>query len=102
MEDAGAHPARRVAAARPGRKLTRTYPSRRRVNTSRFHDPLCATVEDERHSGEETRYVLFGRSARDRLLAVMHTDRGKTIRIISARRMTGRESREYANDWSES
>jgi uncharacterized DUF497 family protein len=60
-----------------------------------FGDPLSVTVADPRHSLAEERYVLFGRSDRGRLLAVMHTERGMIIRIISARLMTPRERREY-------
>lgn len=60
-----------------------------------FGDPLSVTVPDTRHSVDEERYVLFGRSEYGRLLAVMHTDRGTAIRIISARPVTTRERREY-------
>jgi uncharacterized DUF497 family protein len=61
-----------------------------------FRDPLSVTVADPRHSLLEERLVLFGRSEQGRLLAVMHTERGSRIRIISARSMTPRERREYA------
>jgi uncharacterized DUF497 family protein len=60
-----------------------------------FGDPLSVTVPDTRHSTDEDRYILFGRSDSGRLLAVMHTDRGTAIRLISARLMTARERREY-------
>lgn len=40
--------------------------------------------------------MLFGRSEPGRVLAVMHTERGDAIRIISARFATPRERREYA------
>jgi uncharacterized DUF497 family protein len=62
---------------------------------SAFGDPLSVTVSDMRHSSDEDRYILFGRSDSGRLLAVMHTDRGTAIRIISARLVTARERREY-------
>lgn len=62
---------------------------------SAFNDPLSVTVDDPRHSIGEHRFVLFGRSGRGRLLAVMHTERGQVIRIISARLMTSPERREY-------
>jgi uncharacterized DUF497 family protein len=61
-----------------------------------FADPLSVTVPDSRHSISEERFVLFGRSDRGRVLAVMHTERGQAIRIISARLATARERREYA------
>lgn len=60
-----------------------------------FEDPLAVTVRDPRHSGDEERYTVFGRSDRGRLLAAMFTDRGEALRIISARLMTPRERREY-------
>ena len=63
-----------------------------------FNDPLSATIEDARHSGEEERYVLFGISERGRLLAVMHTERDGVIRIISARKATRPEQREYEDE----
>lgn len=62
-----------------------------------FRDPLSATVDDTRHSAGEERFVLFGTS-RGRVLAVMHTFRGDTIRIISARQATGPERREFYED----
>jgi uncharacterized DUF497 family protein len=61
-----------------------------------FRDPLSVTVPDPRHSLREERWVLFGRSGQGQLLAVMHTERGPRIRIISARLMTPHERREYA------
>lgn len=60
-----------------------------------FGDPLSVTVADTRHSVDEDRYILFGQSDRGRLLAVMHTDRGTAIRVISARLMTSQERLEY-------
>jgi uncharacterized protein len=62
---------------------------------SAFGDPLSVTVDDPRHSMDEARMVLFGRSVAGRLLAVMHTERGSAIRIISARLVTRHERREY-------
>ena len=60
-----------------------------------FEDPLGRMVADPRHSAGEDRYVLLGLSYRRRLLTVMFTERGKQVRIISARRATRRERREY-------
>lgn len=56
-----------------------------------FGDPLAITFADPDHSDDEERYLTFGSSRRDRLIAVAHTDRGDKTRIISARLMTGRE-----------
>jgi uncharacterized DUF497 family protein len=60
-----------------------------------FGDRLSVTVADPRHSLDEHRLVLFGMSAKQRLLAVMHTLRGDRVRIISAREATRHERREY-------
>ena len=60
-----------------------------------FGDALGRIATDPRHSLDEERYVLLGVSRRRRLLAVMFTDRGEAIRLISARRATPRERRDY-------
>ena len=60
-----------------------------------FRDVLSATIGDPLHSTEEDRYVTIGRSERGRTLVVVHSDFGETIRVISARRATRRERREY-------
>ena len=41
------------------------------------------------------RRALMSRSRRQRLLAVMFTERGEAIRLISARKATRRERRNY-------
>jgi hypothetical protein len=58
-------------------------------------DPLAATGSDPDHSVAEFRYVTFGVSERGRLLVVAHTERGETIRIISARLASKRERTIY-------
>jgi len=55
-----------------------------------LHDPLSTTFPDPASEGEQ-RFVTIGTSALGRLLVVAHTDRGDTIRVISARRATRRE-----------
>jgi hypothetical protein len=60
-----------------------------------FGDPLALTFDDSAHAGQERRYLTFGLSAVGRALVVVHTSRGDTIRIISARSMTPRERRFY-------
>jgi uncharacterized protein len=62
-----------------------------------FSDPLSLTVFDPDSSLEEDRFVLQGVSSLERLLVVVHTDRGDAIRIISARIATRSERRSYAN-----
>ncbi len=60
-----------------------------------FKDGLSLTRFDPLHSDEEDRYVLLGRSVRNRLLVVVHTARGDRIRIISARKATKKERKQY-------
>ena len=56
-----------------------------------FRDVLSATGADPDHSFDEDRFVTFGVSTAGRLLAIAHTDRDDTIRIISARPATPSE-----------
>jgi uncharacterized protein len=60
-----------------------------------FSDPLAAIFDDEVHSEEEQREIIVGHSAENRLLLVCFTERAGAIRIISARRATKRERRDY-------
>ena len=68
---------------------------RSRECASVFRDPLSATGADPDHSVDEDRLVTFGASTRGRLLIVAHTERGDTIRIISARPATAGERKIY-------
>jgi uncharacterized DUF497 family protein len=63
--------------------------------SSALRDRLSATGHDPDHSENEERFVTFGMSSQGRLLAVSHTDRGNTIRIISARLATSAERQIY-------
>jgi uncharacterized DUF497 family protein len=63
-----------------------------------FRDPLSVTIDDPLHSEHEKRLVLIGQSHRDRILVVVHTERGDRIRIISARLATNRERQRYEED----
>ena len=60
-----------------------------------FRDPLSKTITDPLHSEDEERFVLLGRSHRNRLLVVVHTERGDRIRLISARLADNRERVRY-------
>lgn len=60
-----------------------------------FGDPMAITFHDPDHSGAEQRFLTFGLSQGNRLLVVVHTDRGRKIRIISARLMTSYERKTY-------
>ncbi len=63
--------------------------------SSVFYDPLAATGADPDHSLGEERMITFGISSSGRLLVVAHTERGDTIRIISARAATRHERKIY-------
>jgi uncharacterized DUF497 family protein len=60
-----------------------------------FYDPLSATFDDPDHSNDEERLITIGYSSRSRLLAVSHIERGKTMRIISARTATAHERKRH-------
>jgi uncharacterized DUF497 family protein len=60
-----------------------------------FYDALSATFDDPDHSVGERRFIMVGYSAQGRLLAVSHTERGKAIRIISARPETRDERKRH-------
>ena len=60
-----------------------------------FLDALAYTFADPDHSVGELRMLTFGVSQAGRLLAVIHTERGRAIRIISARAATRHERKIY-------
>jgi uncharacterized protein len=60
-----------------------------------FSDFLSITVPDPLHPAVEERYVTIGKSERQRLLVVVHADRGDGVRLISARVATARERKAY-------
>lgn len=65
-----------------------------------FRDPLALTIPDDEHSISEVRWITMGRDTRARPILVVHTfeqldDGVARIRIISARRPTRTEARDY-------
>ena len=60
-----------------------------------FNDPFAVTAPDPDHSDDEDRDVTLGVSRQNRLLTVIHTERGSKIRLISARVVTRVERRIY-------
>jgi uncharacterized DUF497 family protein len=60
-----------------------------------FRDPLSLTIDDPLHSMDEARMVQIGVSYKNRLLVVVHTERKDDIRIITARKATGKERFRY-------
>ena len=63
-----------------------------------FSDPFSITIYDPLHSKDEDRFVILGMSKKNRLLVVVHTERGDKIRIISARKATKKEKRQYESN----
>ncbi|MGA8714876.1 MAG: BrnT family toxin [Roseiarcus sp.] len=71
-----------------------------------FNDPLALSRIDEDHGANEERWVTLGHGQEGRLALVVHTyieiDEDRVaIRIISARRPTKREIRQYEDGTSE-
>ena len=67
-----------------------------------FDDPLSTTFPDADHSVGEQRFLIIGMSVPGRVLVVSHTEKGDTIRIISARTATRRERHFYEENESSS
>ena len=65
-----------------------------------FRDPLAATILDTEHGADEERWITMGESANGALIVAVHTwvqmsaDHA-LVRIISARRPTRHEARQY-------
>ena len=61
-----------------------------------FSDEQALLIDDPDHSTLEERFILLGLSASLRLLVVIHATRfNDVIRIISARKASRSETREY-------
>jgi len=62
-----------------------------------FYDPNGKLIDDPDHSDEEDRYIILGLSKILHLLVVCHCYRenDETIRIISARKATTKETKYY-------
>ena len=61
-----------------------------------FLDPKRIEAFDDLHSDDEDRYQVVGRVGT--VLFVVYTERGETIRLISARPATAKERRLYYGD----
>lgn len=63
-----------------------------------FFDANARMIFDTDHSSHEERFILLGLSAAMRVLTVVHCCRGdneQIIRIISARKATKKEQKQY-------
>lgn len=60
-------------------------------------DPQAVEYFDEEHSEDEDRYIRIGRTTRSKVLLVVYCERedGGVIRLISARKATPKERRDY-------
>jgi len=63
-----------------------------------FGDPFSITIYDPLHSQDEDSSVILGTSNKNRVLVVIHTDRQDRIRIISARKATKKERKQYESN----
>jgi uncharacterized DUF497 family protein len=60
-----------------------------------FLDPLALTFPDPFHSGGEEREITIGHTAGHQVAFVAHCQRGNRVRIISARKATRTERKQY-------
>ena len=62
-----------------------------------FYDADAVVIDDPDHSETEERFIILGFSVKAKLLVVCHCYResDSVIRIISARKATTKESRQY-------
>jgi hypothetical protein len=62
-----------------------------------FFDDFALQFFDQENSGTEDRFLMLGMSIETNLLLICHCERddGNTIRLISARKATKNESKNY-------
>lgn len=63
--------------------------------TAVLHDERAITMRDDLSAVGETRFLTLGRDSLGRILVVAFTWRGAKARLISARKATAGERREY-------
>lgn len=63
-----------------------------------FLDPLALTFPDPDHSTHELREITIGCTAGNTLVFVSHCQRGDHLRVVSARKATQRERRQYEEE----
>ena len=66
-----------------------------------FLDPFAVTYPDPDHSDEEFREITIGRSTKQRVVFLSHTQRRERTRIIGARKATRGERKQYEETISE-
>ncbi|MEZ4659663.1 MAG: BrnT family toxin [Caldilineaceae bacterium] len=65
-----------------------------------FADLNSVTIFDPQHSVDEERFIDIGMSSSGRLLVVVYTERAERIRIISCRKATSAEEKQYERNKS--
>ena len=60
-----------------------------------FADPLARIFNDDEHSGDERREIIIGHSAQQNLVLVSFTGIEDRVRILSARKATRTERKDY-------
>jgi uncharacterized protein len=60
-----------------------------------FDDPLQISINDPDHSFDEYHFITIGMTENNRLVIVAHTFRNDKIRIITARKPTRGERKNY-------
>jgi len=63
-----------------------------------FFDENKIILKDVFHSEKEGRFIILGKTKKNRLLFVVFTKRSNKIRIISARDVNKKERRLYENE----
>ena len=64
-----------------------------------FVDNLSLMKADTEHSDIEERLLIIGISNKNRVIVVSYTERCDKIRLISARKATRNEQRQYEEDY---
>jgi uncharacterized DUF497 family protein len=72
-----------------------------REATTVFYDECALLINDPEHSTEEDRFIMLGYSFALKILVVCHCYRhkGEVIRIISARKASRDERKQYEERW---
>lgn len=70
------------------------------AGVSVFRDPRACSIFDTDHSGDEERWITLGMASNGAILVVHHTfakvdEESVTVRIISCRKATKREQKQY-------
>ena len=66
-----------------------------------FYDDNAIVITDDNHLDAEDRFIIIGCSTGEKLLVVCHCyrDSGNIIRVISARKATKSERKQYEDKW---